>query len=100
MAEIEGPYDVVINEDKELMFCIKPRPHIPTSPRLYYVAGGMTAVLIRDAVTEIVLEWLPPQTRDCLDEVDKILVAEINQTNKRIEHEYFADVSIVQELPL
>ncbi len=99
MAEIEGPYDVVINEDKELLFCVKPHPHIPSSPRLFY-DGGDKALLIRDAVTDIIFDYLPPLTREYLYDVDKILIAEIQPDSKSLVREYFVPVSVVKELPL
>ncbi len=99
MAETEGLYDVVINEDKELLFIVKPRPHIPSAPRIFY-DGGRRALLIRDAELEIIFDHLPPLTREYLDDVDKVLIAEFQPDSKTLLREYFAPISIVKELPL
>ncbi len=97
MAEVEGVYDVVINEDKELLFCIRPRIYPPSSPRLFY-DGGRRALLVRDSRQDIILDWLPPLTKEYLMEVDKVLIAEIDRKTQKLEQEYFVSLSVVREL--
>ena len=95
--EKEGPYDVLINVDNELLFCLRARTGAPAGSRLLY-AGGDKAVLIRDPKRSVVLEYLPEGTKKALGDAGRVLIAEIEDRNLR--YEYFARVTRMKELPL
>ena len=93
----EGIYDVVTNVNKELLFCIRARAGIPNNPRFFY-DGGPHAILYRDAKRSILLEYLPKSTMQALADLDKVLIAEID--NDELKNEYFAAICRIRKLPL
>ncbi|OPZ77827.1 MAG: hypothetical protein BWY78_00849 [Alphaproteobacteria bacterium ADurb.Bin438] len=93
----EGAYDVVINVNKELLFCIRSRNGTPNNPRFFY-DGGEHAILYRDAKRSILLEYLPKEVIKLLPDLDKVLVAEIE--NDELKNEYFAAICKIRKLPI
>lgn len=93
----EGVYDVVTNVNNELLFCIRARAGIPNNPRFFY-DGGAHAILYRDAKRSILLEHLPKNTIKNLADLDKVLIAEID--NDELKNEYFAAICRIRKLPI
>lgn len=97
MAEKEGLYDVVMNKDGELLFCIRARAGKPDHPHFFF-DGVQTALLMRDSKKAILLEYLSPMALKSLQKEAKVLIAEI--LDNELEHEYYAPVSKVRKLPI
>ena len=72
-------YDILENEDHELMFTIKHRP-FPVSedfkPRMYYDGGEHTIFLKNENIVTI-CDFIHPGVRDSLGKVNEVLIGEL-----------------------
>lgn len=93
---VESYYDILENEDNELMFTLKDieLPIDPAfTPRMYY-DGGEHAIFIKNKTTGIICDYIHPGVRGSLGKVDEVLVAELK--NGEIDEEYMVDVIHIQ----
>ncbi|GHU01881.1 hypothetical protein FACS1894186_5470 [Alphaproteobacteria bacterium] len=90
-TEIEDYYDILENEDKELLVAMRARAGSPRDSVLLY-AGGDSARLRRNPAVdeEILLVGLHPGVRGALKASQEILIAEFMDTS--IIREYSAEV--------
>ena len=96
MGVITEPFEVFVNEDKELLFSLKAKQNVPASPRLYY-GGDKTAVLVRDAKYTISLQGFSTRIHDIMQDTDNVAIVETDDRGN-VKHEYFAPVSHVRNL--
>ena len=96
IVESSEEYDVLLNEDDDVLIAIRARMGEVSNPRLLY-AGQDRILLYRNAEQTIFLADVPAQVRDALKKVSKLLMVEVH--DEAIVREYFVPIKIVSELP-
>ena len=94
-AQKEGRYDVLQNDQGELLLMIKYRRGGPENPRFVY-DGGDTALLYRSRESSILLDALDIQARKPLKMADEVLLVELD--GEEVAREYVVPVRIVKNL--
>lgn len=97
---IEGYYDILLNEKKELMISVKSKPENPENSVILY-DGGTHAIFYRRHDETILLDYIHPEARNILFSTPTVLIAEINDnTAYSVEKAYDVPVKKVKKLPL
>jgi hypothetical protein len=94
--ESEGRYDILQNEEGEVLVMIKARDGGPENPRFIY-DGGDFALLYRSKESAIMLDNIHKQARECLKSVEELYFVEIE--NDEVVREYVAPSRIVKQIP-
>ncbi|MBO4519612.1 MAG: hypothetical protein J5787_00220 [Alphaproteobacteria bacterium] len=104
VVETEAFYDILVNAEGDLLFCLKAREGSPDRPQMLF-DGKDHALFYRTADQMIVLDYIHPEVSPLLKEVSSVLVAEFSEATpenptKGIVREYMASVRHVSKLPL
>ena len=104
VVETEAFYDILVNAEGELLFCLKAREGSPDRPQILF-NGKDHALFYRTANQMIVLDYIHPEVCPLLKDVSSVLVAEFSDTTpenptKGIVRDYTASVRHVSKLPL
>ncbi|MGN1090867.1 MAG: hypothetical protein ACI4RJ_00010 [Alphaproteobacteria bacterium] len=97
IVEPANEYDVLLNEDNEVLIAIRARLGEVEKPHILY-AGQDKILLYRNSNESIFLADVPPQVRDALKKVSKLLMVEVH--DESIVREYFVPLKIVSKLPV
>lgn len=97
IVEPANEYDVLLNEDDEVLIAIRARLGEVEKPQILY-AGQDKILLYRNSNESIFLADVPPQVRDALKKVSKLLMVEVH--DESIVREYFVPLKIVSKLPV
>ena len=97
IVEPANEYDVLLNEDNEVLIAIRARLGEVEKPQILY-AGQDKILLYRNSNESIFLADVPPQVRDALKKVSKLLMVEVH--DESIVREYFVPLKIVSKLPV
>ncbi len=95
-VEPANDYDVLINEDNEILIAIRARLGEVEKPYMLY-AGEDRILLYRNSNQSIFLAEVPVQVRDALKKVSKLLLVEVH--DEAIVREYFVPLKMVSRLP-
>lgn len=93
----EDYFDILENNDKELLLAISAKEEDFENPVLLY-AGGDDALLCRSKNQIVALNKIHDAVKDQLSCVTQILVAEMQE--KEVKHEYVAKVKMLTTLPV
>ncbi|MDR2570158.1 MAG: hypothetical protein LBD23_07645 [Oscillospiraceae bacterium] len=90
--EVESYYDILENEDNELLFTIKYKnsPRIGEHRPILYYDGGPHSILVKNDNVTIICDYVHPGVRKTLGKVKEILVGELD--DGKVVEEYMADV--------
>jgi len=97
VLEVESYYDILENDDGELLVTIKARQGGPEKPAILY-AGEEHALFYRSADQTIILDFIHPGVRGSFRKVKELLVAELRDGS--IVREYMVPVRQVTKLPV
>ena len=89
---VMGYYDILENEDSELLFVLKPFESPLTEgyePRLYY-DGGPHAILLKNQTLVVVCDMIHTGVRGSLARKTKVLIGETSE--EAVQEEYYAEV--------
>ena len=90
-------YDVLVNDDNEVLLCLKLRiPGEPKSPKFYY-DGGKHGFLTKNERTIIMCDYLHEGTRQIISQCEKVLFVETNEEDG-ILSEYEAEVILIEDI--
>ena len=90
-TKILHSYDILINDDNEVLVCLKLKiPGEPANPKFYY-EGGQHGFLIKNERSIILCDCLHEGTHQIISQCDKVLFVETNDQNE-ILTEYEAKV--------
>lgn len=95
--ETEDFYDIIENNDGELLFSIKARQGGPERPKVIY-GGGEHALFYRSFDQTVILDYIHPEAREALRKVKSVLMVEFH--GDAIIREYNVPVRQVKQLPL
>ncbi len=88
-------YDVLINDDNEVLLCLNLKiPGEPKSPKFYY-EGGKHGFLIKNERSIILCDYLHEGTHQIISQCDKVLFVETDD-KKDILTEYEAEVILLE----
>ena len=95
----EESYNILQNTDRKLLFCVKPREGEVILPEIFY-SGGKNALLRRRIDQYVLLDEIREDTREALNKLDKVLVAELapGADLKNAEKEYMVPVRHLPEI--
>lgn len=94
-TRVAGYYDVLVNEDEEVLIAIPFKvPGEPDEPKLYY-SGGVHAFFMKNHRTITLCDHLNPEVRSIIANNSKVLIVELN-SEKTIDAEYEAEL-VLQE---
>jgi len=96
-SESEGRYDILQNEEGEVLVLIKARDGGPENPRFIY-DGGDFALLYRSKESAIMLDNIHEQARESLKSVKELYFVEVE--DDEVIREYTAPARIVGQIPL
>jgi hypothetical protein len=85
-------YDILENEDNELLFTItrsEGGPDAPDNPKLYY-DGGDHAIFVKNSTAAVLCDFIHPGVRGSLSRCKEVLFAELEDGG--IKREYMAPV--------
>lgn len=91
----EGHYDIIRNDDGELLLFINPREFEPKNPRLVFDGGDM-ALLYRSKKSAVMLNNIASPASEALCIVEKICVVEVQ--NDEAVRQYYVPIKIVKSL--
>lgn len=94
--ELEGRYDILQNEEGEILVLIKARDGGPENPRFIY-DGGDFALLYRSKESAIMLDNIHEQARESLKNVKELYFVEVE--DDEVIREYTAPSRIVKQIP-
>jgi len=85
----ENYYDILENEDNELLFTIKflDSPLIDQCSPIMYYDGGPHAIFVKNKEITLICDYVHPGVRGSLDRVSKVLFAELK--DGEVVEEYF-----------
>ena len=90
-TQILSSYDILINDEKEVLVCLKLKvPGEPSQP-LFYYEGGMHGILVKNESSFILCDYLNPGTHQTLSQSEKVLFVEMDE-NDEIMQEYEAEL--------
>jgi hypothetical protein len=95
--EQEEFYDILQNSSGDLLISIKAREGGPEEPKIVY-DGGEHALLYRSKGFSITLDFIHPEAREPLANVDSVLIVEFD--NDEVVREYDVPVKKVKKLPI
>ena len=89
-------YDIMENDDKELLFAIKylDSPLLEEDSPVMYYDGGPHAILVKNDDLAVICDFVHPGVRGSLGKVKEVLVAEL--VDGSIKEEYTAEMRHVQ----
>lgn len=96
-VEQEKKFDILRNPAGELLIVIRARIDSEEKPTIVY-DGGEHALLYRNKVNTIVLDYIHPMVRENLGRVSSVLVVEAQ--GSAIVREYFATVKQTNKIAL
>lgn len=90
--KIESYYDILENDEGELLFTIKfvDSPQIEDCRPIMYYDGGAHAIFVKNEEITIICDFIHPGVRGSLGRVSEVLFAELRDGN--IMEEYMVDV--------
>jgi hypothetical protein len=90
-TRIVGYYDVLVNEDEEVLFAIPFKiPGEPTNP-LFYYSGGMHAFLVKNHRTIVMCDFINPDVRSTITKNSKVLLVQLDE-EQSVSEEYEAEI--------
>lgn len=92
----EKNYGILKNFSGQLVFVLSSLSKYPSFPKVVY-DGGSHAVLYRDGRNIKILDYLNENVREDILDCSEIRVVELDE-EKKIKHEYLADVIISQKV--
>jgi len=95
-VEPVGEYDVLLNEDNEVLIAIRARLGGVDKPQILY-AGQDKVLLYRNPNQTIFLIDMPQPVCEALKKVSKLLMVEVH--DESIVREYFVPLKQVSQLP-
>mgnify|MGYP004625470257 FL=1 len=103
-VEKETTYDVLVNADGEVLFCLKARSFSPNSPQMLY-NGEDKVLFYRRPEETILLDYVHPDARGALGKVSEVLIAEFvdptaENPDKAVVREYNVALRHVNKLPM
>ncbi len=93
----EGRYDVLVNNNGELLIAIKKKEGEPASSRILY-DGNEHALFYRNATETIILDYIHPDAKEHLTKASKVIIVEFE--NDDIIREYEVPVQHVKQVPI
>ena len=99
MIITENKYSVLPTTDGGMVLAIKIHPFMPENPKIFY-AKGKHAVLSRRKDELVVLDYLHNDAQKILEKSSRILITEIDYSQKKVINDYMAPVEIVKKLPV
>ena len=95
---MKDTFDFIINDEDEVMLLIFARESDPKEPVIEINPDEKTAILHRNNGDEILLQDVPGEVIDSLQDADTLLVCELSHEEKeedsRIVRAYEADISL------
>jgi len=90
--KVAGYYDILENEDGELLFTIKclDSPMSDGHAPVLYYDGGPHAIFVKNDDVTLICDFVHPGVRGSLGKVDEVLFAELKDGD--ITEEYMVDV--------
>lgn len=95
--EQEKKFDILRNPAGDLLIVIRARIDSQEKPTIVY-DGGEHALLYRNEMNTIVLDYIHPMVRDNLSKASSVLIVEAQGSS--IVREYFSTVKHISKLPL
>ncbi len=90
-------FDFVTNDEDEVMLLLHAQETEPKNPRIEFDFNDKSAVLIRNDTDEILLEDIPDDIIDSLQDADNLMVCELqvgeSDEDTRIIYAYEADIN-------
>lgn len=90
-------FDFVINDEDEVMLLLHAQESEPNNPRIEFDFNEKSAVLIRNETDEILLEGIPDDVIDSLQDADNLMVCELQigetDDDTKIIYAYEADIT-------
>ena len=96
IVEPSKEYDILLNEDGEVLIAIRARLEEVSKPQILY-AGEDKILLYRNPSQTIYLADIPTEVRDSLKKVSKLLMVEVH--DESVVREYFVPLKLVSKLP-
>ena len=97
IVEPSDEYDVLLNEDDEVLIAIRARLGEVEKPQVLY-AGSDKILLYRNPKQTIFLADIPVEVRGALKKVSKLLMVEVH--DEAVVREYFVPLKLVSKLPV
>ncbi len=97
-VEKEDSYVILPTTEEELIFAISVKDEDPIDPVLLY-DGSEHALLYRSKTDVVILDYLPENIKERLDNIDKAYIVEIDYRVKKLKQDYDVMVEIVKEYP-
>ena len=91
----ESRYDILQNEEGEILIIINSRSGGPENPRFVY-DGGETAFLYRTKNSAVVFQNITKEARIPLKSVSSMIIVEVE--NEDVAREYVVPVRIVKDV--
>mgnify|MGYP006916038488 CR=1 FL=1 len=95
--QTEDNYIVAENEEGELYIYISAKSSSPINPHIIY-DGRDHALLVKNPALTVILDYINPDVRDKMRKTKQLVIVETIMEN--IKDAYFADMQIVDKLPL
>jgi len=96
IIEPVNEYDILLNEDDEVLIAIRARLGGVSKPQILY-DGADKILLYRNADQTIYLADIPQTVREVLQKVSKLLMIEVH--DEAIVREYMVPLKQVERLP-
>ena len=96
IIEPVNEYDILLNEDDEVLIAIRARLGGVSKPQILY-DGADKILLYRNTEQTIYLADIPQAIRDILQKVSKLLMIEVH--DEAIVREYMVPLKQVERLP-
>ena len=96
IIEPVNEYDILLNEDDEVLIAIRARLGGVSKPQILY-DGADKILLYRNTDQTIYLADIPQAVRDVLQKVSKLLMIEVH--DEAIVREYMVPLKQVERLP-
>jgi len=97
IASVLEHYDILENDDDEVLICIKTELEGEESLALFFCDGGKHGLLFKGTQCLIICDCIHPSMQKKLPKVDKILCVEISNLGE-INKEYIAKVVVHQNI--
>ncbi len=90
-------FDFVTNDEDEVMLLLHAQETEPKNPRIEFDFNDKSAVLIRNDTDEILLEGIPDDVIDSLQDADNLMICELQvgktDNDTKIIYAYEADIT-------
>lgn len=93
--EQESRFDILQNEEGEILIIIDSFPGGPENPRFVY-DGGTTALLYRTKENTVVFKDIPADAHNALKAVSSMLIVEVEKDD--VAREYTVPVRLVKDI--